>query len=90
VWHLRSAARREPVRIGAGHWLGMISGAGIIVISFARDYENLLAGGMPNRFNWAVFFAGLGIGVGSYVLAGRTPRRGQNAMTPMQSAETAP
>src|SRR5437588_1234226 len=43
VWHLRSAARREPVRISAGHWLGIISGAAVIVISFARDYENLLA-----------------------------------------------
>src|SRR3954468_14847 len=72
VWHLRSAARRKPVRIGARHWLGIVSGAAIIVISFAMDYANLLAGGMPNRFNWAVFFAGLAIGVGGYVLAART------------------
>jgi hypothetical protein len=89
VWHLRSAARREPVTISAGHWLGIISGAAVIVISFAIDYGNLLAGGMPNRFNWAVFFAGLAIGVGSYVLAARTPPRGENAITPMQGAEAA-
>ena len=69
VWHLRSAARREPVRIGASHWGGIIAGAAVIVISFAMDHKNLLEGGMPNPFNWPVFLTGLAIGVGNYAWA---------------------
>jgi hypothetical protein len=64
VWHLRT-----PVRIGAAHWLAILLGAGIIIVSFAMDYRNLTAGGMPQSFNWWLFAVGLGIGVGSYATA---------------------
>jgi hypothetical protein len=69
IWHLQSAARREPIRIGMAQWTGIFAGAGVIFTSFAMDYRNLLAGGMPNPFNWTVFFVGLTIGVGSYIWA---------------------
>jgi hypothetical protein len=66
VWHLRT-----PVRIGPAHWFAILLGAGVIVVSFAMDYRNLMAGGMPQRFNWWVYAAGLGIGLGSYATAAR-------------------
>jgi len=66
VWHLRA-----PVRIGEGHWTGIVAGAAIIVISFAMDYRHIVAGGVPHAFNWWVFGAGLGIGVLSFASAAR-------------------
>ena len=67
VWHLRS-----PVRIGAVHWWGILCGAIVIIVAFAMDYRDIMAGGMPRNFNWWVFGAGLGTGVGSYVSAVRS------------------
>jgi hypothetical protein len=61
AWHLRS-----DVHLGAAHWAGIFAGAAVIIISFAMDYRNLMAGGMPHRFNWLVFASGLLIGVGAY------------------------
>jgi hypothetical protein len=81
TWHLAREARGEPVAIRAGHWAGIIGGAVVLVISFALDYRNLMAGGMPNPFAWSVFGAGLLIGVGSYTLAARAPRRPIQNMT---------
>ena len=71
VWHLRSDARRTPVHIGATHWGGILAGAIVIIVSFAMDYRNLMAGGMPHTFAWGVFSAGLALGVGSYIRAVR-------------------
>ena len=69
VWQLRSEARGEPVRIGAAHWAGILTGAAIIVFAFAMDYKNVMAGGLPQPFNWTVFALGLLTGVGSYAHA---------------------
>jgi hypothetical protein len=75
VWHLRRDAHNDPVGISAAHWMGIMIGAAVIVVSFAMDYRNLRAGGLPNPFNWAVFSSGLLIGVGSYGWAERAARR---------------
>ena len=64
TWHLR-----VPVRIRAAHWSGILIAAVIIVVSFAMDYQNIMAGGVPRRFNWWVFATGLGVGVLSYFRA---------------------
>jgi hypothetical protein len=69
VWQLRQEASEQPVRIGAMQWCGLIAGALVIVIAFAMDYRNILAGGLPRPFNWIVFSLGLGLGTGSYVSA---------------------
>jgi hypothetical protein len=75
VWHLRSEDRGQPVRIGARHWTGILAGAAVLVLSFAIDYRNVLAGGMPHQFNWSVFALGMAIGLGSYGAAAiRQPR----------------
>jgi len=66
VWHLRREAIGESVRIGLLHWLGMLSGALVIIVSFAMDYPQILSGGFPHPFHWGVFLAGLGLGTASY------------------------
>ena len=71
VWHLREQARGRSRAIGAAEWSGILAGAAIIIISFAMDYRSIMAGGMPGRFPWGVFFGGLGTGVLSYVRAAR-------------------
>jgi hypothetical protein len=67
VWHLRT-----PVRIPLAQWCGILIGALVIIVAFAMDYRNIMASGMPRDFNWGVFGAGLGTGVGSYVNAVRS------------------
>jgi len=49
-----------------------VTGAVVIVVSFAMDYRMLMAGGMPQGFHWSVFLAGLALGTGSYVWAARS------------------
>ncbi len=62
---------RTPVRIGRANWCGILAGAAVIIVSFAMDYRNIMAGGMPSPFHWEVFALGLGAGVLSYAAAAR-------------------
>jgi hypothetical protein len=71
VWQLRSEARSEPVAIGRAHWMGILGGALVIVLAFAMDYREIMAGGTPHAFHWGVFGTGMIMGVGSYAMAGR-------------------
>jgi hypothetical protein len=88
-WHLRREARMEPVRIQRAAWAGIVAGAVVIVISFAMDYGNIMAGGMPQRFNWGMFAVGLVIGIGSYAWSVRQSRRADRSATrAMRSAGT--
>ena len=87
VWQLRSEARGEPITIGAAHWSGIIAAAVVIIVSFAMDYRNLLAGGMPNPFNWPVFLGGLLLGTGSYAWAARGVCLGHRVIAPIHSAD---
>ena len=90
VWHLRRDAGGDPVAISMTQWAGVLIGAVVIVISFAMDYANLMAGGMPHPFHWNLFSAGLLIGVGSYVWAARSGgRRKENVIAPLRSMEAA-
>ncbi|MEO8592197.1 MAG: hypothetical protein ABI759_02650 [Candidatus Solibacter sp.] len=66
---------RAPVTIGPAHWCGMLLGAVIIIVAFALDYRNIMAGGTPRDFNWWVFSAGLGLGIASYAAAARRALR---------------
>jgi hypothetical protein len=88
VWHLRAQAQGQPIRIGGAQWSGVMAGAAIIVISFAMDYRNIMAGGVPRQFNWWVFATGLGIGSLSYVNAARgRVRRGEAAEVGLAAVE---
>ena len=50
-------------------WVGIVLGAFVIVTSFTLDHRNIMAGGMPRPFNWAIFGCGMAIGVLSYASA---------------------
>jgi hypothetical protein len=76
VWHFRTEARGVRVRLGGASWGGILAGAGVIVVSFAMDYRNLMAGRMPNPFHWGIFIAGLCLGGASYAAAARGSKRG--------------
>lgn len=39
-------------------WMTMMAGGLIVILSFVWDYRNTMAGGLPNPFNWPLFFAG--------------------------------
>ena len=71
IWHLRRAARAEPVRIGPAHWTGILAGAAIMVLAFALDYRNVMTAGLPRPFRWSIFGLGLLLGIGSYTGAAR-------------------
>ncbi len=88
VWQLRAQAQGQPIRIGGAQWSGIMAGAAIIVISFAMDYRNIMAGGIPRQFNWWVFTSGLGVGSLSYVGAARgRARRGEEAEVGLAAVE---
>jgi hypothetical protein len=72
VWHLRRESLGRHVRLGLAHWSGLFLGATIIVVSFTLDYRNLMAGGIPQSFNWLVFGLGEAIGILSYASAARS------------------
>ena len=74
IWHLRREASGNAVRAGLLNWAGMIAGAIVIVVSFAMDYRNIMAGGTPHPFNWGIFSLGMGLGVGSYLNAAAKAR----------------
>jgi hypothetical protein len=66
IGYLHRAARAQPIPLAARHWIGIIAGGVVIVIAFAEDYRNVMAGGMPNRFDWILFSLGMMISLGSY------------------------
>ena len=70
-YHLRRDAAARPVHLGGGHWAGILGGAVVIVVAFAIDYRNIMAGAMPHPFHWTLFAIGLGGGLFPYARAAR-------------------
>ncbi|MDX2153063.1 MAG: hypothetical protein SFV54_20130 [Bryobacteraceae bacterium] len=64
----------RPIHATYLHWLGLLGGALIIVLSFTWDYRTLLAGAPPQHFNWPLFSAGLLCGIASFTHAWRANR----------------
>jgi hypothetical protein len=59
----------RPVAFTHWHWAAIVSGGLLIVISFAWDYRNIMAGRHPAPFNWPLYFGGLLLGAGAFVHA---------------------
>jgi hypothetical protein len=57
----------RPVHARPAHWIAVVLGGLIIILSFTLDWRNLLAGGMPNPFPWWVFAIGGALGVVAFV-----------------------
>ena len=89
VWHLRSESRGQGIRIRGAQWAGIMTGAIVIVISFAADYPNIMAGGLPNPFHWNLFALGMALGAGSYAWAVRQSRPEAATAPALQGAEAA-
>lgn len=69
VYVLRREFAGQPVRPSRVHWLGILIGGLVIVLSFAWNYPRLIAGGVPQHFPWAVFIIGELIGVTAFCAA---------------------
>jgi len=52
-------------------WLAMVGGGIIVILSFVWDHRNTMAGGLPNPFNWPLFFAGEVIALMGFLSAAR-------------------
>lgn len=78
----------RPVAFTAWHWISMIAGGLVIVISFAWDYRHLMTGGYPRPFHWPLFFAGLLLGIAAFVHA--FIRRAGTASTAFQESPDKP
>ena len=74
LWHLRREAIGERMQLSILQWVGIVLGAVVIVTSFTLDHRNILAGGMPRPFNWAIFGCGMAIAVLSLAMQALPPR----------------
>jgi hypothetical protein len=74
LWHLRREASGERMQLGRLQWVGIVLGAFVIVTSFTLDHRNIMTGGMPRPFSWAIFGWGMAIGVLSYASAAMVRR----------------
>jgi hypothetical protein len=68
---LHGESKGKPVTARCTDWIFLIMGGSIVIISFCWDYENIMNGGLPNPFQWPLFFLGLAIGCGAFVAAVR-------------------
>jgi hypothetical protein len=68
-------AKGQPLDVGWLHWAAFGSGGVLVMVSFCWDYRNVMNGGLPNPFNWPVFFAGLILAASAFlaVLARHRP-----------------
>jgi hypothetical protein len=66
---LWSEAAGTPVRFGRGHWAAILGGGLIVVTAFCWDFRNVVAGGMPNPFNWPLFILGNVLGIAGFLHA---------------------
>jgi hypothetical protein len=64
-------ALRRSVRMHMFHWVGLVVGGSLVLLSFLWDFPNIIAGGLPHRFAWAVFATGELLGVGVFFHAVR-------------------
>jgi hypothetical protein len=49
-----------PIALNYRDWAVISFGGVTVIVSFCIDCPNVMAGGLPNPFNWPLFFAGLG------------------------------
>jgi hypothetical protein len=60
---------RAPARVGWIPWMLLMLGGGIILVSFTWDWRNIVDGGVPMGFPWAIFATGELIGVVGFACA---------------------
>ena len=68
-------ALSRPIRMLAAHWVAMTLGGALILMSFMWDYQNLMAGGLPQPFAWKIFAVGELVGLAAFLHAFRSSKR---------------
>ncbi|MDQ7783537.1 MAG: hypothetical protein RDU20_11705 [Desulfomonilaceae bacterium] len=58
--------RGRPLSPTRTHWAFLTAGGLIVIVSFCWDYRNIMNGGVPNPFNWTLFFIGLAVGITTF------------------------
>jgi hypothetical protein len=59
----------RPVVIRPGHWIGLILGGALVILSFTLDFRYILAGNLPRPFAWWLFLLGELVSLGSFLHA---------------------
>jgi len=59
----------RPVVIRPGHWIGLILGGALVILSFTWDFRYILAGNLPRQFAWWLFLLGELVSLGSFLHA---------------------
>ena len=58
-----------PVVIRPHHWIGLILGGGLVILSFTWDFRYVLAGNPPRPFAWWLFLTGELLSLGTFLQA---------------------
>ena len=66
LWH---ESKGHSIKPSVFHWIGICLAGLIIVDAFTLDFPNVMAGGMPGPFPWALFGFGEAIGVLAFLHA---------------------
>jgi len=82
----------RPLRLGWGHCLTLTASGCVLITAFCWDYPHIVAGGLPNPFNWPLFAVGHLLGLAAFAHAwldrgGRIPiseREAPSSPAPVQ------
>jgi hypothetical protein len=64
----RCEAAGKALRLPWWSWVGILSGALILIVAFCWDWRWLAGGNVPRGFPWWLFGIGEGVGFGAFVL----------------------
>ncbi|MGH9396616.1 MAG: hypothetical protein ACRD18_07170 [Terriglobia bacterium] len=62
-------SKDRPVFLTLLHWLGILLGGFVIILSFTWNARSLMAGGIPLHFSWLLFAIGEALGLGAFLAA---------------------
>ena len=71
---LRETEHERPLQARWYHWTGIVAGGLIVIWSFCKDYDQTLAGEMPNAYSWPLFALGELVGMAAFAHALRQGR----------------
>lgn len=66
-------ARGRPLEAPWRHWAFIVLGGVIVIVSFCKDYGNIVNGGLPRPFHWPLFSLGLSLSVITFLVLLRRP-----------------
>ncbi len=64
---LHYEARSRPLMAGWRDWTLLTAGGITVIVSFCRDYRNIMDGGLPAPFHWTLFLAGLILALATFL-----------------------